>query len=106
MRTKQEYYELILGNRKIASKSENIKCTCTQTLCEWHGRCQECVALHRYNKDHIPVCLQSFINDKLKEIVKIGELIAVEKEKTPIEYRRYVKEQDKKLNINKEWEYL
>jgi len=55
MRTKQEYYELVLENRKIASNPENIKCTCTQTLCEWHGRCKECVVLHRYHKDH--VCL-------------------------------------------------
>ncbi|MGI5998700.1 MAG: hypothetical protein ACOX89_08575 [Lutispora sp.] len=38
--------------------------------------------------------------DKLKEIVKIGELIAVEKEPTPIEYRMYVKEQDKKQKLS------
>lgn len=67
------------------------------TLCEWHGRCRECVALHRYHKDHVPACLQPFINEKLKALVKIGELIAVEKEKTPIEYRLYVKERDKQL---------
>jgi hypothetical protein len=98
MRTKEEYYELILKNRELASDPEVFKCTCTQTLCEWHGRCRECVALHRYYKDHVPACLQSFINEKLKEIVKIGELTAVENEKTPIEYRLYVREQDKKLS--------
>lgn len=103
MRTKEEYYELVLENRKIASNPENLKCTCTQTLCEWHGRCKECVALHRYHKDHVPACFQSFINDKLKAIVKIGELTAVENEKTPTEYRMYVKEQDKKLASHIEW---
>lgn len=56
-------------------------------LCEWHGRCRECVALHGYHQDHVPACLQTFINEKLKEPVKIGELTAVE-------YRQYVKEQD------------
>ncbi|MDR3585420.1 MAG: DUF6485 family protein [Desulfosporosinus sp.] len=95
MRTKEEYYELVLENRKIASNSENLKCTCTQTLCEWHGRCRECVALHRYHQDHVPACFQTFINDKLRDIVKIGELTAVENEKTPLEYRKYVQEQDK-----------
>jgi hypothetical protein len=97
LRTKEEYYELVLQNRKLASDPEILKCTCTQTLCEWHGRCRECIALHRYHKDHVTACLQTFINEKRKEIVKIGELIAVEKEKTPSEYRKYVKEQDKKL---------
>jgi len=37
----------------------------------------------------------------LKEVVKIGELIAVEKEKTPIEYREYVKEQDRNRTLIK-----
>lgn len=97
MISKQEYYELVLKNRELAKDPEVLRCTCTQTLCEWHGRCRECVALHRYHKDHVPACLQSFIDNKLKEIVKIGELTAVEKEKTPIEYKMYVKEQDKKL---------
>lgn len=98
MRTKEEYYELVLKNREIISDPNNLKCTCTQTLCEWHGRCKECVALHRYHKNHVPACLQSFINEKLKAVVEIGELYATEKEKTPIEFRMYVKEQDKKLS--------
>lgn len=100
MRTKQEYYDLVLKNRELAKDTEVLKCTCTQTLCEWHGRCRECVALHRYHKDHVPACFQFFINDKLKEVVKIGELTATENEKTPIEYRKYVREQDKKVSPN------
>lgn len=95
MRTKEEYYKLVLENRTIAGNPENLKCTCTQTLCEWNGRCRECVALHRYHQDHVPACFQTFINGKLRDIVKIGELTAVEKEKTPLEYRQYVKAQDK-----------
>jgi hypothetical protein len=98
MRTKEEYYKQVLENRELAADPEILKCTCTQLLCEWHGRCRECIALHRYHKDHVPFCFHSFINDQLKAIVKIGELIAVEKEKTPVEYRMYVKEQDKKQN--------
>jgi len=92
MRTKDEYYQMVLENRKLAADPENLKCTCTQTLCEWHGRCRECIALHRYYKDHVPACLHSFINDKIREIAKIGELIT---EKTSAEYREYVREQDK-----------
>lgn len=43
MRTKEEYYELVLRNRELVKDPEVLKCTCTQTPCEWHGRCQECV---------------------------------------------------------------
>ncbi|MGC7870751.1 hypothetical protein ACPUYX_04365 [Desulfosporosinus sp. SYSU MS00001] len=102
MRTKEEYYELVLNNRKIASDPMNLKCTCREVLCEWHGRCRECVALHRYHQDHVPACFQSFINDKLKDIVKIGEMTAEENKKTPIEYRLYVKEQDQLLRSSPE----
>ena len=69
-------------------------------LCEWYGRCRECVALHRYHKEHVHTCIQPFINDKLKVVVKIG-LTAIENKKTTIEYRMYVKEQEKKMLINK-----
>jgi len=96
MRTKEEYYEqIVLKNRELAANPEIIKCTCPNTLCDWHGKCKECVALHRYHNDHIPVCLQGIIDDKLKALVNAAEMIATKKEGTPVEYRQYVKEQDK-----------
>ena len=94
MRTKEEYYDLVLKNRELVSDPEIIKCTCPNTLCDWHGKCRECVALHRFHNDHIPVCLQPVINDKLKDLVRAAEMTATKKEGTPIEYRRYVKERD------------
>lgn len=98
MWTKEEFYELILKNRELVRDPEVLKCTCPKTYCEWHGRCRECVALHRYHKDHVPNCFQPFINEKLKDLVKIGELTAVEKERTPAEYWEYVRERDKALS--------
>ncbi|MDR3588385.1 MAG: hypothetical protein P4N41_01835 [Negativicutes bacterium] len=96
MRTKEEYYRSVLENRKIAAEPENLKCTCSQTLCEWHGRCRECVALHRYYQDHVPACLHSFINDKISQIAGITELDTVAREKTPPDYREYVRARDNK----------
>jgi len=95
MRTKEEYYESTLFNRKIAGDQELTKCPCPRKLCEWIGKCKECVAIHRYHKDHIPVCLQPLLNDNLKALALVGELIAVEKEGTSDEYRLYVRERDK-----------
>lgn len=98
MRTKEEYYQTALENRKLAADPAILKCTCTQTLCEWHGRCRECIALHRYYQDHVPACLHPFINDKIRAIARIGELVTITREKTPPDYREYVREQDQKVN--------
>ena len=61
VKTKEEYYEMVLENRRLAADPDIVKCTCPNALSEWHGKCRECVALHRYHNDHIPVCLQPMI---------------------------------------------
>ena len=96
MKTREEYYEqVVLKNRELAADPEVTKCTCPNTLCDWHGKCMECVALHRYHNDHIPACLHGIIDDKLKALVSVTEMTIAKKEGTPIEYRHYVKEQDR-----------
>ena len=95
-RTKEEYYEnVVLKNRQLAANPEITKCTCPNTLCDWHGKCMECVALHRHHNDHIPACLHGIIEDKLKALANVIEMTATKKDGTPIEFRHYVKEQDK-----------
>ncbi|HNX13652.1 MAG TPA: hypothetical protein PK854_05490 [Oscillospiraceae bacterium] len=94
MRTKEEYYDLVLQNRKLAADPKVTKCPCPNSLCEWHGRCRECVALHRYHNDHVPFCLQPIIRNKIKELAATAEMEIVPKEATPIEYREYVKVRD------------
>jgi hypothetical protein len=95
MRTKEEYYEHVLENRRIVADPKNLKCTCKQTLCEWHGRCRECVALHRHYQDHVPACLQGYIAERLKAVARICALTTKEDKATPIEHRLYVREGDK-----------
>lgn len=95
MRTKEEYYGLVLKNRELAADPAITRCTCPNTLCDWHGKCKECVALHRFHNDHVPFCLQPIIKDKIKALAATVEMEAVLKAGTPIEYRRYVKERDK-----------
>jgi hypothetical protein len=95
MQTKDAFYKIVKEIRKIVADPDNRKCPCPKTECEWHGRCIECVTLHRYYGDHVPNCFQIFINEKLKAVAGIGELAAAEKEKTPSEYWDYVRERDK-----------
>lgn len=95
MRTKEEYYELVLENRRLAADPKVTACTCPNTLCDWHGRCRECVALHRYHGDHIPACLQPIIKEKVRALAATVEMEVSPKEGTPIEYRYYVRKRDK-----------
>jgi len=95
MKTKEEYYEQCLKNRELVNKPEIINCTCPNTLCEWHSRCKECVALHRHYGEHLPVCLQPMVKSKkFENLLDLIELNSVEREKIPLEYRQYVKEKD------------
>ena len=95
MRTKEEYYELVLKNRELAADPSVTRCICPNTLCDWHGKCKECVALHRYHNDHIPVCLQPIISGKVQALAGTVEMTAEQKEGTPVEYRHYVRVRDR-----------
>ena len=100
MKTKEEYYETVLENRKLVKDPKIIKCICPNTLCDWHGKCKECVSLHRHYNSHVPICLQELIKNKtFLELSNIVEMNFVENKKTPLEYRQYVKEMDKKNGI-------
>lgn len=55
MRTKEEYYEDTLKNRALLESQEVLDCSCPYSRCEWHGKCRECVALHRYHAEHLPL---------------------------------------------------
>ena len=94
MQTKEEYYKLVLENRRLAADPEITKCTCPNTLCDWHGKCKECVVLHRHFNDHVPFCLQPLIADKIKALAGVVEMDTEKKEPTPDEYRQYVIERD------------
>ena len=94
MRTKEEYYELVLQNRALAADPAVMRCTCPNKLCDWHGKCKECVALHRHHGDHVPFCLQPILREKVKAIASAVEMEISPKQGTPIEYRHYVKARD------------
>ena len=97
MQTKEEFYKSQLENRKLVADPQVLKCTCPKTLCEWHGKCKECVAIHRHYNDHIPACLHHIINDKINVLAGVVEMVTEKKESVPMEeYTQYVKERDKK----------
>ena len=48
-------------------------CSCTVKTCKHHGRCMDCIAIHRGHRDHLPNCLHSMANEKLKSLVSLTE---------------------------------
>jgi len=94
-RTKEQFYEQALRNREMVADPKITECTCPDTLCEWHGKCKECVALHRIKGHHLPACLQPMMEDKIKDLLAAIELKTSKIELTSVDYRQYVRERDK-----------
>ena len=83
----------------MVKQPENLRCTCLNTYCEWHGKCKECVALHRHFGKHIPACLQPILRDKITAVAETVELQTTEYERTTPEHWKYVHERDSGLDI-------
>ena len=92
---KEQFYEASQKNRRLVADPEVTKCTCPETLCEWHGKCKECVALHRYHNSHLPACLHPLIDDSVKNLMKVVEVTGSKHKNVPEELRLYIKERDK-----------
>jgi len=52
-----------LKPHEILAIDDNLKCTCPDVECEWHGNCKDCVSLHRYHAT-IPNCLEIALDGK------------------------------------------
>ena len=55
-----------------AAYREQDHCPCA-VACKWHGKCKECVAIHRAHMDHLPNCLHPLVNAKLCALSELTE---------------------------------
>ena len=88
--TKREYVQTIKGIRAMLASKADATCPCPKTKCEWHGRCHECVRIHRHYGDHVPNCMQSMLQNRIRELAKAAEMTAEPKPKTPDAYWDHV----------------
>ncbi|MCL5072761.1 MAG: LPS biosynthesis protein [Actinobacteria bacterium] len=57
---------------------ENVKrsgqdyCSCT-IKCRYHGKCVDCVIIHRGHRDHLPNCFHDMVNDKINQLSCLTE---------------------------------
>ncbi len=47
-------------------------CSCKKA-CKFHGKCIECVAIHRAHQDHLPNCFRIMVNQKISKISELTE---------------------------------
>ena len=47
-------------------------CPCPEA-CRYHGRCYECVTIHRGHAHHLPFCFREMLNERLKELSVLAE---------------------------------
>ena len=55
----------------IKSSGEDY-CNCP-AACKFHGKCMECVTLHRGHADHLPHCLKAMVNERLDSLSALTE---------------------------------
>jgi len=79
-----------LGNKKEGHRLQNEfvaefqeayqnkdHCPCT-VACRYHGKCRECVAIHRAHMEHVPNCLRSLLNQKICALSELTEHTVVQ----------------------------
>lgn len=53
-RLRDEFVELL--------QTERDHCPCLER-CIYHGKCKECVAIHRGHRDHFPECIEPMVDE-------------------------------------------
>lgn len=51
---------------------EQDHCSCKKA-CKYHGKCVECVAIHRAHQEHLPNCFRDMVNRKIKSLSELTE---------------------------------
>jgi len=54
----------------LASGEDHCSCP---AACKFHGKCVECVIVHRGHGDHLPHCFQSMVNRRINALSALTE---------------------------------
>lgn len=57
---------------KALRNKEQDFCSC-KVDCNLHGKCLDCIAVHRGHQDHLPNCLHDIVNKKLEVVLSVTE---------------------------------
>ncbi len=90
-KTKEEYAERLKGWVERMEGGECAECPCPKTECYWHGKCYECVRIHRMQGNHLPNCLQFIVADQIKALADAVELDTTDRPHRPVEFYKHAK---------------
>ena len=57
---------------EVVKNSGEDHCTCPGN-CKFHGKCVECVIIHRGHGDHLPHCFRGMVNKRIDELSALTE---------------------------------
>lgn len=84
--SKEQYARQLKAMKDRLDSGECSDCPCPKTKCYWHGRCRDCVRIHRINGNHVPYCLQFILADNIEALAAAAELEVSPKPLRPDEY--------------------
>ncbi len=70
--TEAEQYRIKMEALKEITDSGIDYCSCPEK-CPHHGKCWECVLIHRGHRDHLPYCFWDMINERLYHLQRLTE---------------------------------
>ncbi|MFH1789306.1 MAG: hypothetical protein ABH834_07995 [Candidatus Altiarchaeota archaeon] len=85
-----KFVQAINESRNLIKSGRYDACPCSQAECEWHGKCFECVMIHRVKGKHLPECLQPIFRETITDLARKVELGVVDARPTE-EHREYLK---------------
>ena len=56
---------------EIMASGEDL-CSCPHA-CKFHGKCVECVMIHRGHGDHLPHCFREMVNRRIEVLSELTE---------------------------------
>ena len=68
--TEDEQYVIKMDALKEIADSGIDYCSCP-SACPHHGKCWECVLIHRGHRDHLPYCFWDMVNEKIHEDISM-----------------------------------
>jgi hypothetical protein len=57
---------------KAVKSSGEDHCPCPGG-CRYHGKCVECVIIHRGHGDHLPYCFRNMLNERIESLSGLTE---------------------------------
>lgn len=67
-----EQYKIKMEALQEIRESGIDYCSCPES-CPHHGKCWECVLIHRGHRDHLPYCFWDMVNEKLYSAQRLTE---------------------------------